>query len=287
MNKYRFIIGGLHIEIRSDFPLVIQKTMQPFWLNDASAPFEPELFYDVTHVPFAGWKPDGLGDVIFRQAFTRVYRTGKKLIVEDGIAGNEDYTVIDTENRSHIRIYVALSANEYYNIASSMAFPSILPAFNRFFIHASFIRVQGSGILFTAPSGTGKSTQASLWERLRGADILNGDKTLLHCPGHGGQRYAFGSPWAGSSGIFRDEKAPLRALVVLRQAPQNSIERMQPFAAFKQLFSQSGVPLFDAELLAKSTEMLEQLVNEVPVFLLKCLPDEGAVNALEEALQNL
>ena len=86
-------------------------------------------------------------------------------------------------------------------------------------LHASFIRWHDQGILFSAPSGTGKSTQASLWETHMGAEILNGDRAGIRYAD--GSWMAYGLPYAGSSRIFRNSSAPIRAIVVLRQSPEN------------------------------------------------------------------
>ena len=59
---------------------------------------------------------------------------------------------------------------------------------------ASFIRWQGRGILFSAPSGTGKSTQANLWVQHQGAEVINGDRAALRQVG--GRWQAFGLPYA-------------------------------------------------------------------------------------------
>lgn len=284
MNKYHFLIGDIRVELQSDFPLPIQKNMLPFRLRGESDAFKPDVLYSISYMPISGQIPYELNNMVFKQDYSRVYCSGKSFIIKDGLTDREDYTVIDTENRRHVRIFVSRPTNQYYDISAPMYFPSIFPAFNGFLLHASFINVDGGAVLFSAPSGTGKSTQAALWQRFRGSDIINGDKALLRRTEQDGRWYAFGSPWAGSSAIHRSEKLPLRAVVLLRQAPQNSIEAVEPFTAFKQLFSQSSAPLFDPELLAKSTELLEHLANNVPILLLKCRPDEEAVKILENAL---
>ncbi len=69
-------------------------------------------------------------------------------------------------------------------------------------------------VLFTAPSGTGKSTQAELWRKHRGASIINGDCTLI--AEDDGVFTAFGFPFSGTSGIFENRKAPIAAVVYLR-----------------------------------------------------------------------
>ena len=111
------------------------------------------------------------------------------------------------------------------NLLDASELELLLTRLNVFSLHSSLVRrAEGDAILFTAPSGTGKSTQAGLWERFAGAETLNGDRSMLRRVD--GVWTAFGSPFAGTSGIYRNESAPVRALIVLRQAPENTIRRL-------------------------------------------------------------
>ena len=86
----------------------------------------------------------------------------------------------------------------------------------------------GEGILFSGPSGIGKSTQAALWERFAGARTINGDRGLV-CPA---ARTVSGIFYAGTSGICQNVTAPLRAVVLLGQAAENRVVRARPQEAF-------------------------------------------------------
>ena len=98
----------------------------------------------------------------------------------------------------------------------------------RLVLHSSSILVNGKVILFAAPSGTGKSTQAALWEKYRCAEVLNGDKNCVSFDENSGTAIAHGLPFCGTSGglptIF-----PVRssAIVLLKQAPENKIRRLR------------------------------------------------------------
>ena len=149
-------------------------------------------------------------------------------------------------------------------------------------LHAAFIRWQEKGILFTAPSGTGKSTQADLWEKYEGAEILNGDRAGLRCIE--GCWTAFGLPLAGSSYIYRNESAPADTIVVLRQSPENRIRRLGPAEAFRYLYPEVTVHQWHRPWVEKASSMLLDLISHVPVWLLECRPDQGAVRLLKETI---
>ena len=150
-------------------------------------------------------------------------------------------------------------------------------------LHASFIRWQGHGILFTAPSGTGKSTQASLWEAYMGAEILNGDRT--------GIRYvnahwtAYGLPYAGSSHIYRKESAPICAIVVLRQGPENLIKPMTTTEALRALFPEFSAHRWNPVFMNKVLDIASDMLQEIPIYCLECRPDYGAVRLLFNTLK--
>lgn len=150
-------------------------------------------------------------------------------------------------------------------------------------LHSSFIDWNGKGILFTAPSGTGKSTQADLWVKYQNAEIINGDRTVLRMSKHGWQ--ASGLPYAGSSDIFRNESREMEAIVVLRQGAENEIRRLKPIEAFRYIYSEVVIRSWDEAYQGKLTDLITDLVLNVPIYMLKCLPDEGAVNELKKCLE--
>ena len=150
-------------------------------------------------------------------------------------------------------------------------------------LHSSFISWENRGILFTAPSGTGKSTQADLWARHRGAQILNGDRAVIRIEQD--QPLAGGLPYAGSSGICINRELPLAAVVYLSQASTTTIRRLTGFEAFRFLWEGCSVNIWDRENVDRISETVAGICQRVPVFHLACTPDLSAVTALEQALK--
>ena len=148
--------------------------------------------------------------------------------------------------------------------------------------HASLIAAGERAVLFTAPSGTGKSTQAELWRKHRGARIINGDKagvTLRDVP------ITHGVPFSGTSGICENASLPLTAIVVLSQASENTIRRLRPSEAVAALCPNLFVGQAVPEEWQLALNLLLDLVAAVPVYSLACTPDERAVEALEQAMK--
>ena len=147
--------------------------------------------------------------------------------------------------------------------------------------HASYVGYAGSGILFTAPSGTGKSTQAELWRQELGAAVLNGDKAGVRL---GRIPEICGVPFSGTSGICRNVTLPLKAVVVLGQAPENTVRRMKPVEAVTALCPNVFVDQAVAEEWQIALRLLLDLVEQVPVYALDCTPDRRAVETLYRAV---
>lgn len=149
-------------------------------------------------------------------------------------------------------------------------------------LHASFIEWNGKAILFTAPSGTGKSTQAELWNKYRNAEIINGDRAAIRVID--GNLCAAGIPFAGSSEYCKNKTLLLAAVVYLEQAPENRIVRMNESEAFRKVWEGCTVNNWDAVNMLKTVDQVQHLVKHVPVYHLACTPDESAVHVLEQQL---
>lgn len=163
-----------------------------------------------------------------------------------------------------------------------MSMEQVLLQYDTFQLHASVIEWNGNGILFTAPSGTGKSTQADLWRKYENATIVNGDKSMIRKKGN--HYFVYGSPYAGTSGIYTNISVPIRAIVLLSQAPENKIECLNGMDAFTKIYKESTVSSWDQEYVLKFTSLLIELIQKIPVFHLACRPDVDAVNLLKETL---
>lgn len=150
-------------------------------------------------------------------------------------------------------------------------------------LHSSQIRHGDSAIVFTAASGTGKSTQAELWRKHRGAEIINGDRSAL-CVTQAGVT-AFGIPFCGSSSIRKKSKLPLKAIVCLAQAPETTICRISGRKAFRLLWEGCSIHTWNREDVETSVDTLAEMMKRVPVYHLACRPDESAVEALERLLR--
>ncbi len=157
-----------------------------------------------------------------------------------------------------------------------------IPLQNRMLLHCAVIEYEGKGYAFLGRSGTGKSTHAKLWKKyLSSPRMINGDKPLLEYAD--GEFIAHGTPWKGKERWGEKAFTKLHGLCFLEQAKDNSIERLSPLEASKQVFSQIVLPKEEKNAIA-TLELVDKLVNVVPSYLLKCDISEKAVKTAFEAL---
>ena len=152
-------------------------------------------------------------------------------------------------------------------------------------LHCSYIDHWGKAILFTAPSQTGKSTQAELWKKYRGADILNGDRAAVRIEEE--KVIVEGIPFSGSSPYCENRSLPLAAIVYLQQAPVTTIRKLRGYEAFARTWEGISIDNWDREDLEAASNVVKKIVENVPVYHMPCTPDENAVIALEQELRKL
>lgn len=169
------------------------------------------------------------------------------------------------------------------SIFNLLGFEEIIAKHNGVVLHASAVLKNEKMILFTAPCGTGKSTQADLWEKYADAEIVNGDKALVSLKD--GTIFAGGIPFSGSSNICKNISAPLAAVVCLGQAKENLIRKISVSEALVALLQGNYRSGITNESSHKTIDILEKLCSTVPVYRLDCLPDKTAVECLEKELR--
>jgi hypothetical protein len=194
------------------------------------------------------------------------------------------WTFMDKRGLRHADVYLPATWVDYTGVANAFMFEKMLLAHDSVMLHCALISTneQLNGVAFTAPSQTGKSTQARLWETHRGAETLNGDRAILRVIG--GEVYAYGSPWAGSSAIYVNRRVKLSAIVALFQAKENTAQTLSYSEALQYFLIGTSLPVWDEDLLQTGLDTVEKVLSAVRLVKLGCTPDERAVVALEEFL---
>lgn len=135
--------------------------------------------------------------------------------------------------------------------------------------HGSIVAVDGEGYLFTAKSGTGKSTHTRLWREMLGdrAVMVNDDKPFLQVREDCIQVY--GSPWNGKHGLGNNIDVPLKAICILERGEKNEISQISAKEAVPMLLQQSNRPQ-NPQLLLKYLEIIDNISHKTTFYHLKC-----------------
>lgn len=234
--------------------------------------------------------PQPEGKVIARRPDLTVLQNGERESRLIGVKGNPDFYAFYQEVAAD-RAEVTLVRDRIAELHIDPVFTSLLALERRqikkdaMILHCAYIEYRGEAILFSAPSETGKTTQANLWEKYRGSRTVNGDRSLLGK--RDGRWTAQGWPVCGTSEVCHNESIPVRAVVMLSQAQENRAQRMTPGQAFPLLYSQITVNKWNTQDHIHTMDLMEDFLGSVPVIHLGCTISREAVDCLEEALQSL
>lgn len=173
-------------------------------------------------------------------------------------------------------------------IALRRCFADILPVYGRCLFHGAALVFDGSVYLFTAPCGTGKTTQLILWRRMfpERTEIINGDKPILEFS-KDGSVLVHPSPWKGKENCGYAPAAPLAAVVYLKQAKHDCIYSMPRREAVISLFYQFFCSKEGEEELLKICGFLDQMVRCIPIWKLENQGGFESVKVCFEALKSV
>ena len=152
--------------------------------------------------------------------------------------------------------------------------------------HGSVIAVDGEGYLFTAKSGTGKSTHTRLWREYFGerAVMVNDDKPLLHITDSGVT--AYGTPWDGKHRLSTNTAVTLKGICILTRDTTNHIESVEPHAVYPLIVQQTNRSL-SSDGVKHTLSLIDHMLNVVPVYRLGCNMDIEAAGVAYEGMNRL
>lgn len=173
----------------------------------------------------------------------------------------EDY---DSKERNY-------SFEDYQYLTLGNAFYRNLILNNGVMLHSSAVVVDDKAYLFSAPSGTGKSTHTSFWLELFGerAFVINDDKPAIRILDDG--IFVYGTPWSGKHDISANTRAKLQGICFLNRDENNWIERMDYGSALIRMLHQSMHGISE-ELTKKQLNIISNIISSVPIYEMGCTP---------------
>ncbi|MGM9537037.1 MAG: hypothetical protein ACI3VN_01755 [Candidatus Onthomonas sp.] len=278
-----FTFADLTLTLKAAHSITITDHFQPFSGGRGSCRYEAE-FRRTERLPELS------GPSVADAPEYQVFQCGDGSLIRcfrDPLNGDKPYAVTSMDLAQHRVLVEYLPEGEQFlnetgNCFFHIGWERIMAQENRLILHAACVDTIYGGLLFSGPSGIGKSTQAGLWERYRNARQINGDRPILRLTEKGW--LAYGSPYAGSSRFHVNECCPVRAIILLRQAGTCSIRPMRGLEAFQRVFAGLTVNSWDSGFVAKACDLAEALTARIPVYELACTPDLAAVELLEREL---
>ena len=265
MNTERFTFGGVTLEVRGQDTWTVSK---------ASARFHAEDGAETNHVISVEYSPTPppVPDHAVKNGPVSRWREGEALHTLRVYGAAQFSYAVRTQGQTRLVFGEGYRSTMYSQaILESADMFDILAGYGQLVLHSSYVLPpNGKAVLFSGPSGIGKSTQAALWQQYAGADVINGDRTLIRTD----DLTANGVFYSGTSGICKNASAPIRAIVL----PQRGLR------AFAAVLSQCSYYQWDAESAIHMTDLVAGLVQRADVYRLSCRADEGAVRLLQNEL---
>ena len=159
-----------------------------------------------------------------------------------------------------------------------------LPFYNRFVMHGAAISFDEKAYIFTAASGTGKSTHIKCWRKAlrRAVGIVNGDKPIVELLSDG-TSMVYGTPWAGKERWQKNVSFPLGGVCVLHRGKENSVKRISASEALLPIMHQIYLPKA-ADSAQKQLELADRFLQSAPLWSLFCNIGVDAVRTSFEAM---
>lgn len=279
-------IAGIPLTIETQHPLEVTDRFRPFLHGEEWNGYR--LTFRETDA-----LPEFLANPIFEGNSYRVYQDGCGGFLRaffDPVQSREPYGVgqYDWSRRRIAVSYLpqgAPNVSRIENCFFHLGWETLLLRERRLILHASLVETDLGGILFSGPSGIGKSMQADLWCRYRSARLLNGDRPILQR--RDGVWLAWGAPYAGSSRCYVNKSCAVRAIVLLEQASSCSLRRLGAAEAFRRIYAGLTLNSWDPKSVSSACDLALTLVREVPVFSFRCTKEENAVTFLEGELRKV
>lgn len=159
---------------------------------------------------------------------------------------------------------------------------NVMPAFGGITFHSSCIEYKGEAIMFAAPFEGGKSTQSAMWKEYHpSVRYINDDTPVIKK--EGGRYHAYGTPWAGTSGINNNIHAPVKALIYVKQGKENKLCKIEEKESMLRAMRSVRTQFFPPQR-EKQVKILFDFIRFVPVYELTCGINHEAVELVKSEI---
>ena len=171
-------------------------------------------------------------------------------------------------------LYPHLKTGECEYMVKGAYFYKELLKYDGILLHSSCVVLDNKAYLFSAPSGTGKSTHTQLWlSAFKNAKILNDDKPAIIIRNN--IAYACGTPFSGKNDLSLNEIYPIQGIAFLERSKDNWIKKMDDKKSIYSIFNQTIRPGYENEM-DDMIKVVEKIVDLVPIYQFGCNMDLDA-----------
>lgn len=278
-----FSISGINIVLHMPHEIIINDSFKPFLSSEEKNAIHVYFHEDenlklggenliTTKIPFRVYKDE--------KGFYRIFHDHKLLRDKPYATGR---ILSDTEEKIVFLPECRNFFSESHNTFSHIAFEELLLRHDAMILHAAFINTEYGGVLFSGPSGVGKSTQADLWCKYKAAEQINGDRPILRK--NKGQWKAYGSPYAGSSRCWVNKAAEIKCVVMLEQGTECRIHQLGKAEAFRRLYEELIINSWNSAYVERIVNLIEDFIMKVPVYYMRTTKNKEAVMVLDNFLK--
>ena len=281
-HNYYLSVAGVSILFEADYPLTVNTEFLPFLI-------EPEATDLHAVIRKTSSMPQLPSNPIYTDIFCTVAQDAEGNIQKFFFDSADGSYIVSTYHTDSACILIEYPSSyisgtpDLQNCFYCLGFEEYLLRRNKLCLHASCVDTPLGGILFSGPSGIGKSTQAELWCQHRGARLINGDRPILSQEKK--EWLAWGSPYAGSSKFYVNDSCSVAAIVLLKQASTCTLRKLSFAEAFRGVWAGLTIRTWDRAFVEAASSLAIELVTTVPVYEFSCTPDEEAAAFLEAELR--
>lgn len=171
--------------------------------------------------------------------------------------------------------YNHLSLEEIEYIFLGQHFYRHILKHNGILLHSSCVVKDNQAYLFSAPSGTGKSTHTSLWlNEFSDAYILNDDKPAIIYKDN--ILYAAGTPFSGKHDISKNLLVPIKGICFIERSNDNWIKEITSRQAIFEILNQTERVPYEQDM-NLILEHISNIVTNTKIYKLGCNISKEAV----------
>lgn len=180
-------------------------------------------------------------------------------------------------------LFIDFSTERLLHHVLGDAFSFCQTARGNMLLHSAAASYKGQAVLFSAPSGTGKSTHTSLWKKYYPDDVVlfNDDTPII--TDIDSELFACGTPWSGKTEINENMIIPLKSIVFLKQGEENSIKKLSTVESVIKLLEETRKPVFE-DLMEKHMNFINKIIESTPIYELSCNISKEAVDLVKNTI---